>query len=366
MTLRQSLRLGSIAGIPVGLNWGLLVIAAFFTVNLAVGILPATAPSASAATYWFFALVGVVAFFGSILAHELGHSVVAQRNGIRVRAITLWLLGGVAELEREADDPGVEFRVAVAGPAVSVALAMLFGGLAYASLFLGAAVLAATLGYLALMNGILAVFNMIPAAPLDGGRVLAAALWKRSTNRHDARARAARAGELFGSLLLVVGLVGFLFGEGTLVMAILGLFLRSAATAERRRARSLEALSTASVEASMLPLVTPIARGITLVGLEAMSGGYPHPVAFPIRGAHGIDGVVASTAIDDTPSARRPNTVIDDLMVEWRELMHAHVNEPMSGVLTRAGEMGKHHVLVCDSLGRQLGYLPLDPALVPA
>ena len=223
MTLRQSIRLGSISGIPVGINWGLLLIAALYTLNLAVGILPATAPDASMVSYWFFALVGVVAFFGSILAHELGHSIVAQRNGIRVKAITLWLLGGVAELEREADDPGVEFRVAVAGPAVSVALAAGFAVMAwFASTLLGTAVLGATLGYLALLNGVLAVFNMIPAAPLDGGRVLSAALWKRSQNRHEARARAARAGELFGGFLLAVGVVGFLFGYGTFIMAILG------------------------------------------------------------------------------------------------------------------------------------------------
>ncbi len=180
--MRQSLRLGSISGIPIGINWGLLVIAAFYLVNLAVGILPASSPGASALTYWVFALVGVVAFFASVLAHELGHSLVAQRNGIGVQAITLWLLGGVAVLEREADDPGVEFRIAIAGPIVSVVMAIVFGALAWAtSAVVGSAVLVATLGYLALLNLVLAVFNMIPAAPLDGGRVLAAALWNAAT-----------------------------------------------------------------------------------------------------------------------------------------------------------------------------------------
>ncbi len=366
MTLRQSLRLGSVSGIPVGINWGLLLIAAFYMLNLAVGILPATAPGASGVTYWLYALVGVVAFFGSILAHELGHSIVAQRNGIRVRAITLWMLGGVAELEREADDPGVEFRVAVAGPIVSVALAGLFGVLAFASAILGGGVLAATLGYLALLNGVLAVFNMIPAAPLDGGRVLAAALWKRSSNRHEARAQAARAGEFFGTVLLAAGLVGFFLGSGTFLLAILGLFLRTAATAERTRAESLDTLSTASLETSMLPLVPSISRGITVVGLEAMSSGYTQPVAFPIRDGDGISGIVPSSVIGRIPAARRPQTLVDDLAVEWSELMSAHVDEEMSSVMERARESGKQHVLVSDSLGRQLGYLQLEPALIAA
>lgn len=367
MTLRQSLRLGSIAGIPVGINWGLLLIAAFFVFNLAVGILPATAPGAAIATYWVFGVFGVIGFFGSILAHELGHSLVAQRNGIRVRSITLWLLGGVAELEREADDPGVEFRVAVAGPAVSVGLAVAFGGLAWTvSAVLGGPVLGATLGYLALLNGMLAVFNMIPAAPLDGGRVLSAALWKRSTNRYEARARSARAGEIFGTALLTIGLVGFLFGAGTLLLAIVGLFLRTAATGERRRAELLDAMRTMSASDSMLPLVSPISPGVTLAGLEAISSGYVAPVAFPMRDSEGRGGIVPSTVIAEIPPAQRPFTVVDDVAVGWNELLIVGENEPMKSVFERAAATGKNDVLVVDSLGRHRGYLPLNPAFIPA
>ena len=367
MTLRQSLRLGSIAGIPVGINWGLLLIAAFFVFNLAVGILPVTAPGASIVTYWTFAVLGVIGFFGSILAHELGHSVVAQRSGIRVRSITLWLLGGVAELEREADDPGVEFRVAVAGPAVSVGLAGVFAGSAWmASTVLGASVLGATLGYLALLNGMLAVFNMIPAAPLDGGRVLAAALWKRSANRHEARARAARAGQFFGTALLVIGLVGFLFGVGTLLLAIVGLFLRTAATGERRRAELLDAMRTTTAAESMLPLAPAISPGITLAGLEALSAGHTTPVAFPVQSAEGVGGIVPSTVIAETPPAHRPLTVVDDVAVDWSDLLVVDAAEPMVGVFERAAATGRSHVLVVDSLGRHQGYIPLNPAFIPA
>ena len=107
INMRQSLRLGSISGIPVGINWGLLLIAGFYIFNLAVGLLPAAVPGSSTFSYWVFASVSIVLFFASVLAHELGHAIVAQRNNIRVRAITLWFLGGVAELEKEADDPGV-------------------------------------------------------------------------------------------------------------------------------------------------------------------------------------------------------------------------------------------------------------------
>ena len=204
--MRQSIRLGSISGIPVGINWGLILIAGFYLLNLAVGILPTEVPGSSTFSLWVFAAINVILFFGSVLAHELGHSVVAQRNGIMVRAITLWFLGGVAELEKEADNPGAEFRIAVAGPAVSVALGVFFGAVWFAvsTLFGGGSLLTFSLGYLALINVGLAVFNMIPAAPLDGGRVLASVLWRGRRNRHQARATAARVGEIFGTGLLVV------------------------------------------------------------------------------------------------------------------------------------------------------------------
>ena len=197
MVMRQSLRLGSISGIPVGINWGLLLIAGFYIFNLAAGIFPAAVPNGSQLVYWTVAAATVVVFFGSVLAHELGHAIVAQRNGINVKAITLWLLGGVAELEKEADDPGVEFRIAIAGPAVSVALAVGFGALWFAlSPFISGGLLSFSLGYLALVNGGLAIFNPIPAAPLDGGRVLSSFLWWRSNNRHTARATSAGVGRV--------------------------------------------------------------------------------------------------------------------------------------------------------------------------
>ena len=116
----------------------------------------------------------------------------------------------------------------------------------------------------------------------------------------------------------------------------------------------------------MLPLVTPISRGITVAGLEAVGGSYVQPVAFPIRGRDGIDGIVPSTAIRETAPAHRPHTLVDDLLVDRSALMPAHASEPMRSVLARARQMGKHHVLVFDSLGRQLGYVPLDPVLIPA
>lgn len=365
--MRQSIRLGSIAGIPVGLNWGLLLIAAFYVLNLATGILPFFVPGASTTAYWVASSIAVVFFFGSILAHELGHAIVAQRNGIKVNAITLWLLGGVAQLDSEPDNAGAEFRIAIAGPAVSVALGAAFGAVWFAlSPFIGGTVASFVLGYLAIINVGLAAFNMIPAAPLDGGRVLAAALWWKSDNRHTARATAAKSGQLIGSLILGLGVVLLLNGQGSIFTIILGWFIRSGATQERRRAQQLGKLATTDLAGAMEPLVGPISQGITVSGLEAMSAPYGRPTAFPVNGPTGVSGVVSSAAVHTIRPDERYSTLVEDLVVPWSSFTSARVGEDMSVILDRARESGKTHVIVYDEMGRQVGYVALTSFLSAA
>src|SRR5919204_370008 len=125
--MTASLRLGRIAGIPVGASWSVLLIAALFAWSLASGILPGLVPGLAPSAYWFAGVVATGLFLGSLLAHEVGHAVVAQRAGLRVRSITLWMLGGVAQLEDEPASPGDDLRVAIVGPAISLGLAVGFG-----------------------------------------------------------------------------------------------------------------------------------------------------------------------------------------------------------------------------------------------
>ncbi len=365
--MRQSIRLGSIAGIPVGLNWGLLLIAAFYIFNLAAGILPAAVPGASTSSYWIAASIGIFLFFGSILAHELGHALVAQRNGIKVNAITLWFLGGVALLDKEADNPGAEFRIAIAGPAVSVALGALFGGLwLVASPMVGGTLFTFILGYLSIVNIGLAIFNMLPAAPLDGGRVLAAALWWRSGNKNTARANAAKAGEVVGTGFMGLGLLLFFIGGNGFITIFLGWFIRNGARHERQRAERQERVTTADLRASMQPLVAPINRGITVSGLEALSGAYDKPVAFPIAGPNGPSGIVSSISVHTTRPEERPHVFIAELIVPWDQFTSARVGEQMETILERARNSGKDHVLVYDEIGQQVGYVALNGFLSAA
>lgn len=237
--MRDSLRLGRVSGIPIGVHWSLLGFGLFAIVNLAFSLYPVFAPGSGTIAYLTAATLGVIGLFASILLHELGHSLVAQREDISVDGITLWLLGGVARLDREPDSPGAAFRVAAAGPAVSVVLAVMAGLATYGVYALGFGdLLFVTVGYLALANASLALFNLLPALPLDGGRILQSWLWHRNGNRHRATISAARLGRLLGGIAIVVGLFELFSGSSTGIWTMmLGWFVRRSATAERRHAR---------------------------------------------------------------------------------------------------------------------------------
>lgn len=236
--MRESLRLGTLAGIPVGLHWSIGLIAALLTVSLAGTILPATAPGYAGIAYLVAALATTGLFLASIVAHELGHSVVAENNGVGVRGITLFALGGVAKLDSEPRSPGVAARIALAGPAVSVAVGVAALALAALGGAAGASALAvAGLGWLGLVNLVLAVFNLLPALPLDGGRVLQAALWKRQGDQHRATITAATVGRYIGWTIVFLGVWQLSQGGAGLWTAVIGWFVVATARAEEFRAR---------------------------------------------------------------------------------------------------------------------------------
>jgi Zn-dependent protease len=187
----------------------------------------------------------------SLLAHELAHAAVARRHGVEVQSITLWLLGGVAQLKGEPRTPESDFRIAVVGPLTSLVLGVLLGVVTIVTATLDAArMLTGLLAYLAATNILLAVFNLLPAAPLDGGRVLRAALWRRIGDRARAAVTAARSGRVFGFLLAGLGLLQTLFTEtwNGLWLVLVGWFLESAATAEKQQARTTSRLSGLRVD----------------------------------------------------------------------------------------------------------------------
>ena len=253
--MNESFRLGRIAGIPVGVNWTIGLIAMLLVSSLAGSILPLAAPGLTTGAYVTVSVVAAVGFFGSILAHELGHAIVAVRRGIPVEGITLWVLGGVARLRREPTDARTELLVAAAGPATSVALAVGFGAGALVLDSAGFGLLAAAAGWLATINLIIAVFNLIPAAPLDGGRILAGVLWLIHGDRDRAKWTATSTGRGFGAILIGVAVWALAVGGGFgFWPLLLGMFVLSAANGERRFLETRRRLHGLQVRHAMSPL----------------------------------------------------------------------------------------------------------------
>jgi Zn-dependent protease/CBS domain-containing protein len=260
----SSLRLGRIAGIEFGVNWSWLVVFALIVWTLAAAIFPSTNPGLSKGTHIAMAIVAALLFFLSLLLHEFGHALQARREGIEIDGITLWLFGGVARFKGSFRSAGAEFRVAVAGPLVSLVLGVLFVLIALIpgipSVVDG---VAAWLGYI---NLALLVFNLIPAPPLDGGRVLHAALWRLRGDYVWATRVAANVGRGFGYLLIALGIAMFVF-EGSFSgawLAFLGWFLLNAATAEARYLLTEQALSGLRVRDVMTPNPVVVSPDTTL------------------------------------------------------------------------------------------------------
>jgi Zn-dependent protease/CBS domain-containing protein len=228
-----NIRLGRIGGVEVRFNWSLLVIFALIVWSLADGIFPSQNPGLSDGVHLAMAIVAALLFFASLLLHELGHSWQARREGLEVDGITLWLFGGVSQFKTRFPSAGAEFRIAIAGPLVSLGLGVIFVLIALAGLPSAVDGVAAWLGYI---NLTLLVFNLIPALPLDGGRVLRAALWRRRGDLAWATRIATEIGRGFGYLFIALGIGMFIF-QGSFSgawLAFIGWFLLQAATAEAR------------------------------------------------------------------------------------------------------------------------------------
>jgi Zn-dependent protease len=232
--MKPSFRLGRIAGVDVGVHWSVLFIVAIVTWSLGAQLLPDTAPGYAGWEYWTAASIAALAFAGSILAHELSHAVVANRDGVPVDSIVLWLFGGVAKLQSHARTARSELRIALAGPAMSLLIGAVSIGLAATAYVAGVSDLTtATLSWLGGINVVLALFNLLPGAPLDGGRVLTAVLWKRTGDEQRARRSSANAGRILGQILIGLGIVQFAFvGGAGLWTALIGWLIVSMARME--------------------------------------------------------------------------------------------------------------------------------------
>ncbi len=254
--MRSTFTLGRIGGVKVGINWTVLVIAGLITLSLAGGILPATVEGRSEVEYLVGGIIGALGLLVSILAHELGHALMGRRHGLKVDSITLWLFGGLAQLEGELPSARVEAKVAGIGPAISLFVGVVGIGAAF---LIGTTTLTGALvGWLGLVNLVLAIFNLLPGAPLDGGRLLHAFIWGRTGDRHRATRSASNAGRFIGFGLIGIGLLEFLLGSvvGGMWTATIGWVLVTAASAEARHSATESGLDGLTVHQLMEPMTS--------------------------------------------------------------------------------------------------------------
>jgi len=241
-----SLNIGRIIGIPVRIHYTLWLVLLLIAWSLAEGYMPQHYPGLGATTYWAIGIFSAIILFVSVFLHELSHSYIAKKNGLPIARITLFFFGGVSEMSEEPKDAALEVRMAAAGPLASFLIAIVLGGFWYLTFLVNGPIpIIATLYYAAFLNGVLGAFNLIPAFPLDGGRVLRGSLWRRSKNLLSATANATRVSEAISLLMMAVGLFFVVFGDfvNGLWIIFLGWFIRSGAETSLRQTRLTESLA---------------------------------------------------------------------------------------------------------------------------
>lgn len=339
------------AGIRLGAHWSVLVVASLIAWTLGAFVLPELEPGYRVGEYWAVGIGAALLFFASLLAHELGHSVIARRQGIAVDEITLWLLGGVSKLGSDSRNAVEEMRMAAIGPGISLALGFAFGTLAASAQVLGVPrLLVAGLAWLGGINVLLGVFNLLPAFPLDGGRLLRAFLWWRRGDRVSATQSAARAGQAFGYGLIALGVAEALFGGiGGLWLVLIGWFVIQAAQAEASMVVQRELLADVRIRDVMTrdPVVVPEAISVQEL-IERFVLGARHS-AYPVTAPDGrAVGIVTLDQVRQVPPAARGATTVGSVAVRPPAAVTCTTAEAVTDVLARMASAGARRALVVE------------------
>lgn len=354
--MKGSLRLGRIAGIEIGIHYTWLLAFILITWSLAQGFFPQAYPGWGPGTYWITGILAALLLFVSVLLHELAHSLVAQARGLPVRSITLFIFGGVSNLEEEAKKPAIEFTMTIVGPLTSLALAVIFWGLSQL-IDTPSSPAAAMLNYLWQINALLAAFNLLPGFPLDGGRVLRSILWGTTGNLVRATNIAATVGRFFGWALIAFGVFQLLQGNflGGLWIAFIGWFLSSAADASRRDVTLREHLSGVPVREVMDPgteTVSPetsveeVVRGAFLQG---------HRRAVPVGRDDRLVGIVTLTDVKELPQPKWAQTSVEEIMTR-QPLYRVTPDDDLNSAMRLIAQHDINQVLVLRE-GRLVGLL---------
>ena len=348
--MRGSLSLGRIFGIPLRLHYTWFIIFGLVTVSLVLNPL-VEPPYPPMAQRIILGILASLLFFASIVTHELAHSILAIRNNIPVKDITLFVFGGVSQITKEATHPRTELSVAIVGPLTSLALAGIFYGLflllASANQVLGAGLM----WWLAWINALLAVFNLIPGFPLDGGRILRAIVWHRTQDYHRATVIATKVGRgiayafIAGGVALIFALQLWLNG---MWLIFIGWFLNDAARASYQQLLVRDALmgmTVRQVTDYASPLVPPHMNLADLVEQYVLPTGRS---CFLISWGAGLEGMVTLQQIKKVPRTSWATTTVQDIMTPANKLKVAHADQDLLGVIQEMSGESTNHIPVVE------------------
>jgi Zn-dependent protease/predicted transcriptional regulator len=357
-----TLKLTTIGGIDIKAHWSWLIILFVLTFSLATRQFPAALPNETALSYFSLAFIGSIMLFVSVLIHELSHSLTARAKGYKVREIVLFIFGGVSNIEEEPKKPGDEFLISVVGPASSFVLAGVFYGLALlvhpgsSRVSTGAE---AIFGYLAFINVLLGLFNMIPGFPLDGGRVLRAIIWGITRDFRRATRYAAVAGQIVAYGFIAFGLFDTLYNGnfGGLWTAFIGWFLLNAARQSTASPVTREALRRTVVGQVMEPPPPACPPTISL-GQLLTQYIFPYNLrAVPVADAGKLVGIITLGDIKEVPQDQWETITVGSIMTGPDKLRVAHPQDNLETAMRLLGQGDFDQLPVVDTHGQLSGIL---------
>jgi Zn-dependent protease/CBS domain-containing protein len=358
-------KLFKLAGFEVGIDPSWILLAVLVAWSLSTGYFPFKYRELSSGQYWTMGIIGALGLFLSIVAHEFSHSIVARRSGMPMQGITLFIFGGIAEMKEEPSSAKDEFLIAVVGPLSSFAMAAIF----YLLYFTGGATgwsipFTGIMGYLGMINLLLAIFNLAPAFPLDGGRILRAALWSWKKDLRWATRIASRFGEGFGLLLIALGILrvlnGFLIGG--MWFFLIGLFIRSAARMSYQQLLTRRALEGESLRRFMNPEPVTVSPETTLDRLvEDYVYRYHHKL-YPVVEGDRLLGCITTRQVKETPRERWPRTTVGEAAEKCGEENTITPDTDAVEALANMHRSGAGRLMVVEG-GRLMGIIALKDLL---
>jgi Zn-dependent protease len=371
----RSFTLFHVRGIKISVDWSWFLVLFFVILYMTNFYERLLGESSAASTPFLLALLSAVAFFGSIVLHELGHAIAAVRNGIGISGIQLWIFGGMARMDREADSPGTELKVALAGPLVTLAIVVVLtlGGIAAVgaeefrdAVFVqsdsGASGLIALIGWLAFINALVLVFNLLPAFPMDGGRVARAIAWWKTGDRTAATRFAANLGRVFGYLFMAAGFFLILTGDlfGGIWLGLIGVVVNGSArgaamqTAITSKIDNLLVADVMDREPVAIPGDISVERALDEYFLR-----YRWPWFPVVDAAHRFLGLLERDRADEVPEVSRASSNVSDL-IDPDQGLFIRDDTPLDALLSNQNLRRLGALMAVDADGRLSGVITVE------